>query len=447
MTSHKDVQNKAENTGRVKMKWWMKIVLSALLAIVLLLIAFVLAVNISHGRAGSVGIDELPRLPFSSDSYTMPLEKDVKGTEYKSGELLIIHKSTTIVKGDTVLIKNMFADRIDEAILRKYQIGIINEVGEGKATVSIPSFGSEYVEVDNDNILGKVSKAVGGAGIVYSRMTGVSGIMLFAVIPALFWILVFFIMHYLTLAAVGSTEHKGLNVVSAKTIRSTTMPLAKMYAPEQADQNVKLFVPKKVKSDKKKIIVHKDEELPAVDIKSIDERPRAVIEKIEKADNDAVIKDIKLSKERLNKMDDKNQTAAEKTDIEKNEVDLTSTQEFVIEMSADGQPIKPEVKEDNTDSAAKENKIDGTGDAEKDSSPVQEEKLVLKRVMSADQILKLYRSEGELNWARTNQRGSDMNNDVNNSEKVDASKHSVPKEETLETMARLYYDNEIDNYE
>lgn len=382
------IENNVQN--KIKLSSWMKSILIIFSVLVVLLIVLLIGSNMIQSQVKDN--QTLPQIPFTSNQYFCSLQQDVVNTNYKKGTLLVVEANNSFLVGEKVLIKNKFADKQNTSINQSFLIGIIKELNQDQYVVTLLSYKGEIIDIDSGDIVGEITSYVPYAGYLFSNMIGIRGYIIFGIIPLLFVMLLFFILHYICIIKYQRVSYTGDSVeekplqISAQTIRSITKPNLS-YVTE--NEEVKLFqVPQKIHNETS------NEENVELETESI---------KIFKKEYSS--KSIMLDEEDLNLIDEK-QLKRIKMINNSNSYDI---------MKAIAEKNEQVMSGDDSNEAIELEKEESIPQIESQA------KRELPRNLSADEIIQIYRNE------KSSPVEEEQENQLNN-------------------IAKLYYDSNIENY-
>lgn len=206
-----------------------KFILTILIIISILLTLCVVYANLSQND--TIATKALPTLPFNKHIGFCVVNKDIPNTDYYRGSMLIVKKLNEYSVGDKVLFKNTQSTYKKHAINDMYLIGTVLSTDAENILVNINGIDDKQFKIVNSILIGKATICIDNLGSIYNSMLGIKGYVLYCAIPFLTILLIFFIMRLFVVSRFRSekvlTEIDGIQkrVVSDDNAESKT-PLA-----------------------------------------------------------------------------------------------------------------------------------------------------------------------------------------------------------------------------
>lgn len=138
--------------------------------------------NAKHNR-------ELPKIPFAENLSFCPLKEAVYDTQYEKNSALIVDGKTDYIVGDRVVVEKEYQDESNYFIENMFLVGVVSSVDGDGYNIMLYSPDNKYIEIDKSEIAGKVRSNVAIMGLLYNNMLGARGYVLFGVVPALVLVL------------------------------------------------------------------------------------------------------------------------------------------------------------------------------------------------------------------------------------------------------------------
>lgn len=176
----------------VKLSGFMRLILGVLIAALLVILYPLMVVNAMETVAASQ--KSIPKVPFSETYFVCPIAKDVRGTDYKKGDMLFLTDSYDHTVGDKILLRNKYADKQKESIYNHYLAAVVRSIDDDGITVGLLSFENDEQIIASNEIAGKIITSRPTLGYLYQSMIGLNGYVFYGAVPIIIVILSYLLM-------------------------------------------------------------------------------------------------------------------------------------------------------------------------------------------------------------------------------------------------------------
>lgn len=384
-----------EQQMKTKLSVIQRLAVILIIMVSLFMFAVLIAANVTVDNA--LKRQELPKVPFSDSLYFCPSAKSITNIPLEPGMILVVKKCTSYQAGDDILVTDVFSEQ-DEFYTSTLLVGTVEESSEEFIRLKLYNLNHDSSIIAPDKVCGVVYRGIRWLGYVFQSLIGIKGYIIFGLCPLLIGALLIIMViksKPLKTAVAGDNLKapylidNSIEVIYAEVI-STVIPKNYNVQGGKAVENSRLEIVETIQklNDATTIIVRRQEYVPLnkpklPDITNIDnEHAKKMLDEITQKASQLDFGDVTVEQSEAT-------LHVEKTHVQER-VQLEKTSEI----------SQPSISQDAATDGVK-----------------------LPKKLDANEIVKLYRLS-----------------------KLDAEQQKNATEEELLTMAKLYYDDNINSY-